>query len=423
MEKVYLHAQLNISATGAIDSSRGLFQHRDAQYELQPLELTCTKPCTLSPAEAEPKKYILDHVGLLQNSLHDSPLAHRAWVFQERYLSPRILHFGAKQVFWECNEKILCERYPDNPPYKIIRNDEHKGFKSNEIQFYQMDKLPQETTDFINSEQGRLYLVDRWRTITKAYSKTDITFDSDRAVAISGVGRVLSEVFGQELAASMWRCEIQDQLLWHAEQEQPDDLRRKHRPSKCRGPTWSWLSVEGPITIPSCVWSRFHYEILDVFINHGSSPDPNVMVGGSLAVRGHLRRCALIRKQKVAWGELINTSAVNVGGNEVDVTVILDVGLAHATGLEHFDELFIMHAGTMNRHEVSGDAFHYMFVLRCVDSDGGTFERLGMAFCDVARQPHGPARWRILQEHNEDAATLPCFAYDIVRRLHTIMIH
>jgi hypothetical protein len=37
------------------------------------------------------------------------PLLSRAWALQERVLSPRILHFGPMELFWECRNGIFCE--------------------------------------------------------------------------------------------------------------------------------------------------------------------------------------------------------------------------------------------------------------------------------------------------------------------------
>jgi hypothetical protein len=37
------------------------------------------------------------------------PLLSRGWVFQERLLSPRMLHFGPTELFWECYESNMCE--------------------------------------------------------------------------------------------------------------------------------------------------------------------------------------------------------------------------------------------------------------------------------------------------------------------------
>jgi hypothetical protein len=43
------------------------------------------------------------------------PLTQRGWVFQERLLSRRILHFGKHELIWECNETLWCEcRYKES---------------------------------------------------------------------------------------------------------------------------------------------------------------------------------------------------------------------------------------------------------------------------------------------------------------------
>lgn len=39
-----------------------------------------------------------------QVSLYDQPLGYRAWVLQERLLSPRVLSFGLGEAFWDCIE-------------------------------------------------------------------------------------------------------------------------------------------------------------------------------------------------------------------------------------------------------------------------------------------------------------------------------
>lgn len=44
MHKVYSHSFLNIAATGALDTSKGLFVHRDAVQELRPVKLLCSPP-------------------------------------------------------------------------------------------------------------------------------------------------------------------------------------------------------------------------------------------------------------------------------------------------------------------------------------------------------------------------------------------
>ena len=45
---------------------------------------------------------IMTDMFLWRRSTSDSPLNSRGCVFQERLLAPRILHFGGRQLFWEC---------------------------------------------------------------------------------------------------------------------------------------------------------------------------------------------------------------------------------------------------------------------------------------------------------------------------------
>ena len=46
----------------------------------------------------------------------DNPLGRHGWVFQERLLSPRVVHFGQDQVFYGCSESRHCEPFPTGIP-------------------------------------------------------------------------------------------------------------------------------------------------------------------------------------------------------------------------------------------------------------------------------------------------------------------
>jgi hypothetical protein len=45
------------------------------------------------------------------------PLMIRAWTYQERLLSPRLLHFTSGELSWECSELRSCECTPTEEPY------------------------------------------------------------------------------------------------------------------------------------------------------------------------------------------------------------------------------------------------------------------------------------------------------------------
>lgn len=54
----------------------------------------------------------------LDSELEDSRWNRRAWVLQERFFPSRVVHFGAFQVHWECQEKTASQMrsFCEGPP-------------------------------------------------------------------------------------------------------------------------------------------------------------------------------------------------------------------------------------------------------------------------------------------------------------------
>ena len=64
----------------------------------------------LAPPEVEQfPLYICEHIDDFTGDVEKSILNSRGWVFQERALSRRILHFSAAQTYWECGVGVHCE--------------------------------------------------------------------------------------------------------------------------------------------------------------------------------------------------------------------------------------------------------------------------------------------------------------------------
>jgi hypothetical protein len=112
MQAVYSNAFLNLAATAAKDGDEGLFQPRS------PL---LAAPCYIRADWKHNSLQILNGVYRLYNDdmlsitqfVDKAPLNSRGWVFQERYLSRRIIHFCDGRLFWECCGSILCEVEPE----------------------------------------------------------------------------------------------------------------------------------------------------------------------------------------------------------------------------------------------------------------------------------------------------------------------
>jgi Heterokaryon incompatibility protein (HET) len=107
---IYSSAFVSIAASAAVDSDGGLFVSRNP-LEITPYIIHVTEkkeggdcePYALWPEDRQMKSF-----------LADTPLNQRAWVFQERLLAPRTVHFTKGKIFWECRQLIASDSDPYN---------------------------------------------------------------------------------------------------------------------------------------------------------------------------------------------------------------------------------------------------------------------------------------------------------------------
>ncbi|KAH8660483.1 heterokaryon incompatibility protein-domain-containing protein [Xylariales sp. PMI_506] len=125
MCKVYTHSICNISATGVPDNSFGFLAMLDDT--LAPLP--CVHP-TWAPESKDGWRVVDPFFWWAE--VTKTPLMKRGWVFQERFLAPRVLHFGARQMLWECATLDACETYPMGLPPET-QSEGHTRFKSLKI--------------------------------------------------------------------------------------------------------------------------------------------------------------------------------------------------------------------------------------------------------------------------------------------------
>jgi hypothetical protein len=78
-----------------------------------------------SPPVLREGKYRIIDTGLWVREIDKAPVNSRGWVFQERFLAPRKLSFGVRQLFWECAEFRASESFPEELP-EAVKSD---GFR------------------------------------------------------------------------------------------------------------------------------------------------------------------------------------------------------------------------------------------------------------------------------------------------------
>ena len=237
MTDVYRNSYCNISATGASGPEQGCFFQRDP-FLVPPIVVRGTWDKTTKMSyNVRPKLFSTNHVDL-------SPLNLRAWVLQERILSSRILHCGKEQLLWECLEMDACETYPNGVPGPRNHQMKMKSFGL-AIGSRTGRELALEPAQRQSISIGRKYDLYYWPEIVTAYTRGKLTRADDKLVAISGLAKRLQSMTGDEYLAGLWRSSLPYELTWQVDSSLNEP---RVRPTFFRAPTWSWASVDTPVS-------------------------------------------------------------------------------------------------------------------------------------------------------------------------------
>jgi hypothetical protein len=230
MEQVYANSSLNLAASDSPDGDTGCFFNRSISEMLGwKVQSSTANDKTLSETEVwDCVPYDWDADRFDKNAL-----GKRAWVYQERFLSPRTLHFGAQELAWECRTEITTETFP-------------AGFAN------QLSTTPGSVVCDSWREKNQAYLVRYWGTIIGSYSGGSLTVPTDKLVAISGIARLFASNFGITYLAGLWKEDLLPQLLWFIHHE---DRSQEQRNTAARAPTWSWAATD------SRVWLTVSFRI------------------------------------------------------------------------------------------------------------------------------------------------------------------
>ncbi|EGY19555.1 hypothetical protein VD0002_g5411 [Verticillium dahliae] len=216
-----------------------------------------------------------------------SILSTRGWVFQERILSPRTLHFSEFEMAWECRSICTCEcSVTSHRPY--VYESLLKGLLVN--------------------DDDQEYFRDLWRVeVVQEYSRLALTFPQDRLIALAGlataVGRLRPE---DQYIAGLWRSSLGEDLLW-AVQPIKASARLSSRPAA----SWSWGSVTGAVAYGrSSRHDRGRRRLSESFQvyrvavrSNGEDRFSDPLMGSSLKVTGQVLRGKLagVAEQNKTW--------------------------------------------------------------------------------------------------------------------------
>ncbi|TRX90270.1 hypothetical protein FHL15_008815 [Xylaria flabelliformis] len=297
MMHVYQHAYLTIGAAHAADSTKGLFSRLERKSQL--------KLGTIRHGSHECSLYA-------QLSLEDvtnpylvhrtEPLFKRAWTFQERIVSPRILYFTGKELVWECYQTTSCQcgfhcdgaenvkslkmTFFEHLRQHVIPGPPDNSHGSADLSITYADAS---SPDDINGP--RFKLDKSWRRMVGFYSSLALTNATDKLLAIGALAEyVMAARQGESYLAGLWSRSLHADLLWRSTSP------GSGRPDDWIAPTWSWASVrsavrfetdiEGPVTAIA--------DVVDVSCSYvDDNPFGLAERGGRLVLRGRVLPCQL----------------------------------------------------------------------------------------------------------------------------------
>lgn len=292
MGSVYKHALLNIAATSVTDGDEGI---RGGFFRPRSSSMVAPIRVAASYDYGRGKKGSVDYHLASEQDWSDgvtgAGLNRRAWVMQERHMSPRILHFAASQVWWECNATVCSETYPNGDPMSVFRNPHRsKDFLQQLATLTQDQEVPRDTSPAKFSTD----VACLWYDLLSVYSQGRLTMARDKLVAISGIAKELqshARLHAQDYLAGLWRQDLPYGLLWATpvislsatQRIRPDPQQHFQAPS------WSWASVNCGISVNRRLYNEPH-EVLatveSIEVMPKTDPFGEIQPRGFLKLRG-----------------------------------------------------------------------------------------------------------------------------------------
>lgn len=324
MGQVFSGAVCVISATASESSSGGCFRQRLARSATWNLLST-----------SKTRYYISTHVPsmktLFDTRVETAPLTKRAWAFQERLLSRRLVHFCSDAVLFECNTIQASEFHSkackyDKEPYVIwnnrifdwlhgtglerllhltalTKNDYFDRSASRGIRGA-LDVLQSlgDASEF--SLREKLEFNSRWYELVSAYTEAALTRSTDKLIALSGIATLLQSGTNSPYLAGHWGSILLELgLLWRVRRPGQEP------PSTC-APSWSWASSNGRVDLlPSLDFTNGNLKHNDIIFDakviqttvswEGTkvTSAKSLVDGGYLDISGPVAKVSIIERQ------------------------------------------------------------------------------------------------------------------------------
>jgi hypothetical protein len=288
---VYSNAHLTITADNSWRTSQGIFNKH--AFGVPPKKIPYKNGTVVYVREQLGRQH--DNYALIMRGVDNpEPINRRAWTLQETLLSNRILRYNSNELIWECNEWRQCECGHGSAAIQTGDEASNRPIRKPNV----FGVLPADQ------------IYQKWNEVVMLFTERQLSFDGDKLPALSGLANQFAKLLAlagltnqpakpvsdpkenTQYLAGLWYSNLSISLLWKVEDDFLREPRDKEiefrRPKAWRGPSWSWVAVEGPVNISPLRRFKSHLEIIQASTQL-ATPDPYGQVkSGHLVVRGRV---------------------------------------------------------------------------------------------------------------------------------------
>ena len=216
MRTIYSQSALTIAAVHGTNANAGLPGVRTGRKVRSTIE-------RIQGIGLAPRPRVFEDV------VNESTWNTRAWTYQERLLSPRVLFLTEEQMFFK------CEHY-DDPRSEDTASWGTKRFKG-----------PSPTSDGGNDILPREHSVNTvsYKQVVEAYTKRNFTYAEDVLDAFAGASGHFEQLFRGDLLYGLPQTELVFALLWRP--HGPFSRRTASNTDTPIFPSWSWAGWSGQV--------------------------------------------------------------------------------------------------------------------------------------------------------------------------------
>ncbi|KAL9619850.1 MAG: hypothetical protein Q9160_005590 [Pyrenula sp. 1 TL-2023] len=282
MAKIYKNAYVTICGARAEKAEEGFLQDgRDEEtklskdlfaipYRIPNKNATELKEASSMEADGFGKVWLREEA---KYDVHREPSSRRAWTLQERLLAPRFLHYGTRLI-WQCSTMQRCDGGI------LSRRNDLLGPAPTLIN----RSFSRQSSNVTLSSLVKLF--QAWYETVNDYSKREMTLSADKLPAIAGIAGEVSRISGVPYMAGLWKNNLLHDCMWTSTNKE-----RFNRPKTWRAPSWSWASVDSPVSFSKVtVDAMEEAEVLDCEVEPRYSDAPfGEVKSGRLRICGPLR--------------------------------------------------------------------------------------------------------------------------------------